>query len=347
MSQNSCVIVCIIMLSLSIAAHASGPVLIDRTSHGSRIISGQKGLSADTPTTTPTGTPTPTATPTPNPIPTPTYTATSTPTATPVPITIEEMQDYLLSRSIIQEGDKSRVDVNQDSLVDIADMLWLIVQQNPTPTPLPDEIIILLPDDVPLILLRVPAGSFLMGSPVTERSRDSDEGPAHTVNIGYDFYMGKTEITQKQWLAVMDSWPGTPPSSSYGVGGNYPAYNISWDDATNFITALNTHIVNTDQGPLTVRLPSEAEWEYACRAGTQTRFFFGDSLDCGDVDEDCAAGKLPGNRSDYMWYWFNCQGNADGAYGSKPLGTKPPRSEERRVGKECRLLCRSRWSPYH
>jgi formylglycine-generating enzyme required for sulfatase activity len=193
-----------------------------------------------------------------------------------------------------------------------------------TPESGPNEITINLPGNVPLVLVRVPAGSFQMGSPDTERSRRSDEGPVHTVNIGYAFYMGKYELTQRQWLAVMGSWPGPPPSSTYGVGDNYPAYYVSWNDAQNFITALNTHITNTGQGPATFRLPSEAEWEYACRAGTQTRFFFGDSLSVDDGATDGPAGSLPGNRSDYMWFWFNCQGNANGAYGSKPVGTRLP-----------------------
>ncbi len=174
-------------------------------------------------------------------------------------------------------------------------------------------ITILLPGGVPLELVRIPAGSFQMGSPNTERSRDSDEGPVQTVTINDDFYMGKYEVTQAQWLAVMESWPSTAPSSSYGVGDNYPAYYVSWNDAQNFIGALNAHITNTGQGPATVRLPSEAEWEYACRAGTQTRFYFGDSLSVGDYCED------DGIRSQYMWY---C-GNND-PYGSKPVGGKLP-----------------------
>ena len=71
---------------------------------------------------------------------------------------------------------------------------------------------------VPLEMVRVPAGSFEMGSPDTERSRGSDEGPAHTVTFGYDFYMGKTEVTQAQWLALTGSWPGTAPGSDLGLG---------------------------------------------------------------------------------------------------------------------------------
>jgi formylglycine-generating enzyme required for sulfatase activity len=183
----------------------------------------------------------------------------------------------------------------------------------------PSVITVFLPGDVPLVFVRIPAGSFQMGSPNTERSRWSAEGPVHTVNIGYSFYMGKTELTQRQWLAVMGSWPGGAPSSAYGVGDNYPAYYISWNDCQNFITALNLHIANTAQGPATFRLPSEAEWEYACRAGTQTRFFFGDSLTVNDYFTDGPAGTLPGNRSDYMWFGANNSPN-----GTKPVGTNLP-----------------------
>ncbi len=175
-----------------------------------------------------------------------------------------------------------------------------------------DTVTIVLPGDVPLELVRIPAGSFQMGSPDTERSRDSDEGPVHTVTIGYDFYMGKYEVTQGQWLAVMGTSPGGY-TWDYGVGANYPAYYVSWDDAQAFITAVNAHITTTGQGPATLRLPSEAEWEYACRGGTQTRFYFGDSLGVGDSCED------DGERSQYMWY---CGNNAD--YGSKPVGGKMP-----------------------
>jgi len=177
---------------------------------------------------------------------------------------------------------------------------------------------LLLPGYVPLELVRIPAGSFQMGSPDTERSRNDNEGPVHTVTINYDFYMGKYEVTQAQWLAVMGSWPGTAPSSEWGVGDDYPAYFVSWDDVQNFITALNAHITNTGQGPATVRLPSEAEWEYACRAGTQTRFYFGDSLSLSDTCED------DGTRNQYMWYCGNNPDYGEPGYGAKPVGGKLP-----------------------
>ncbi len=176
---------------------------------------------------------------------------------------------------------------------------------------------ITLPGDVPLELVWVPGGTFMMGRYPGEADSFDWEDPQHPVTLAYGFWMGKYEITQQQWLAVRGSWPGATPS--FGVGASYPAYNISWYDAKDFITSLNAHIVSSGQGPLTVRLPSEAEWEYACRAGTTTRFYFGDSLGCDGFCSDCAAGTLPGNRTDYLWY---CGNEMPGV--AKPVGGKLP-----------------------
>lgn len=181
----------------------------------------------------------------------------------------------------------------------------------------PDAVMVLLPGNVPLELVRIPAGSFQMGSPETERSRGNNEGPVHTVNIGYDFFMGKYEVTQGQWQAVMGTNPGGY-AWDYGSDSDYPAYNVSWEDAQAFITAVNTHILETGQGPVTLRLPSESEWEYACRAGTQTRFHFGDSLDVGDLCED------DGVRSRHMWYCGNSAGYGEPGWGCAPVGGKLP-----------------------
>ncbi len=176
---------------------------------------------------------------------------------------------------------------------------------------------ILLPGSVPLVLRWVPSGSYQMGRYPGEADSYTSEDPQHPVTLAYGFWMGKYEITQQQWLAVRGSWPGTAPSATYGLGNTYPAYYISWDDTKNFITSLNAHIVSSGQGPLTVRLPSEAEWEYACRAGTTTRFYFGDSLGCDGLCTDCAAGTLPGNRTAYMWYCGNNSPNGSKAVGGK------------------------------
>ena len=220
-------------------------------------------------------------------------------------------------------GHDDRTDADGDEVPDGSDVCpggddRIDENGNGTPDDCEWEWTVMLPGGVPLVLVQVPAGTFQMGSPATERSRNSDEGPVHTVTIGYAFYMGKTEVTQRQWLALMGSWPGTAPSFPYGWGAAYPAYYVSWDDAKDFIAALNAHLAATGQGPLTVRLPSEAEWEYACRAGTQTRFSFGDSLGVDDQCED------DGVRSQYMWYCGNDRDWGTAAYGTKPVGTKLP-----------------------
>ncbi|MHC4186541.1 MAG: formylglycine-generating enzyme family protein, partial [Planctomycetota bacterium] len=111
-------------------------------------------------------------------------------------------------------------------------------------------VMLTLPGDVKLKMVRIPRGSFLMGSPASERSRAEDEGPVHKVNINYDFYMGKYEVTQAQWESVMDN----NPARRYGVGDNFPVSHISWDACQQFVSALN----RLDIGNF--RLPSEAEW---------------------------------------------------------------------------------------
>ncbi|HPB32605.1 MAG TPA: formylglycine-generating enzyme family protein, partial [Candidatus Sumerlaeota bacterium] len=181
--------------------------------------------------------------------------------------------------------------------------------------PVIEERTIILRGNVRLELIRIPQGDFQMGSPDTERNRTDREGPLHTVNISYDSYMGKYEVTQSQWEAVMGkgNWPGTSPTSELGRGDSYPMYYVSWNDAINFIATLNKHITATSQGPLTIRLPSEAEWEYACRSATQTRFHFGASLSMADECED------DGIRSQYMWYCGNNKPD-----GTKPVGQKRP-----------------------
>jgi len=181
--------------------------------------------------------------------------------------------------------------------------------------PSDDAVTLTLPGDVKMEFVRIPAGSFMMGSPDSERGRYSDEGPLHKVTINYDFYMGKFEVTQAQWKAVM---PGNP-ARRYGVGNDYPVSHVSWEACRQFVDALN----RADVAGM-FRLPSEAEWEYACRAGTQTRFYFGDSLESGDACENCSAGMLPGRRADYMWFCGvkDCPDNPD--FGTIGVGQLKP-----------------------
>jgi formylglycine-generating enzyme required for sulfatase activity len=118
---------------------------------------------------------------------------------------------------------------------------------------------------IPSEMVYVRGGEFTMGSPASEAGRSSDEGPQHRVTVR-SFYMGKYEVTQAQWKAVM----GTNPS--HFKGDNLPVESVSWNDAKEFCRKLSQMTGKE------YRLPTEAEWEYACRAGTTTAFAFGDSL---------------------------------------------------------------------
>lgn len=116
----------------------------------------------------------------------------------------------------------------------------------------------------------IPAGTFMMGSPRDEPGRDSDETPQHQVTISRPFYMQTTEVTQVQWKKVM----GNNPSHFSSCGDDCPVELVSWEDVQDFIKKLNS-MEGTDK----YRLPTEAQWEYAARAGTTTRFHMGNSDD--------------------------------------------------------------------
>ncbi len=111
----------------------------------------------------------------------------------------------------------------------------------------------------------IPRGDFIMGSPAGAQQRQSDERQ-HKVTITRRFYLQSTEVTQIQWKSIM----GNNPSEF--KGDNHPVENISWNDAKAFIEKLNRS-EDTDK----YRLPTEAEWEYACRAGSPTGYSFGSS----------------------------------------------------------------------
>ena len=123
-----------------------------------------------------------------------------------------------------------------------------------------------LGNDVKLEMVLVPAGKFMMGSPASEKGRGNNE-TQHEVTLTKPFYMGKYEVTQEQWEAVMGKNP-----SSKTIGAKLPVTNVSWNDCQEFIKKLNA---KTSRG---YRLPTEAEWEFSCRAGTTTAFSFGDEI---------------------------------------------------------------------
>ena len=121
----------------------------------------------------------------------------------------------------------------------------------------------------------IPAGEFMMGSPDDAPIKSKIETPQHRVRITKNFYLAMTEVTQREWEQIMEGRPWER-STYTKVGPDYPASNIDWAEATEFCNRLS------QKENRTYRLPTEAEWEYACRAGTTTSYSFGN--DGADLD---------------------------------------------------------------
>ena len=198
-----------------------------------------------------------------------------------------------------------------------------------------------------LVLRRIEAGSFIMGSDQTDES--------HRVTLTKPFYMGIFEITQRQWELVMGLWPGTSPSSSYGCGDASPAYWVSYDDirgsslgarwpassavdASSFLGKLRAKTgVDFD-------LPTEAQWEYACRAGTTTTCYWGDAMDGAYAwySDNSGSGTHPvGTKLPNAWGLYNMGGNVSEwcrdwygtlAYGADSKGSASGSSRVQRGG---------------
>jgi len=131
-----------------------------------------------------------------------------------------------------------------------------------------------LGEDLVLDMIVIPGGSFLMGSPGNEEHRDPNESPQHWVDVPR-FYMGKFPVTQAQWRTVA-AYPkinrSLDPDPSGFKGNNLPVERVSWQECTEFCARLSEYTGRK------YRLPSEAEWEYACRAQTTTPFYYGQTL---------------------------------------------------------------------
>ena len=180
------------------------------------------------------------------------------------------------------------------TLTELGEYRFVLVVDNGLASSAPDTVsvkvrgpftgIAYLPGGAMMEIVWIPPGTFTMGSPSSEPGRGSDEGPQHEVTISQGFYLGKYEITQGQWESVMGTRPWSG-KSYVRENANHPAVYISWNDVQEFIRRLNNA-----EGSEVYRLPTEAEWEYACRAGTTTRWSFG--------DDESELGR-------YAWYWDN------------------------------------------
>ena len=160
-----------------------------------------------------------------------------------------------------------------------------------------DPVSVILPGDVELKFCTIPAGSFVMGSPENEQDREVGEGPQRRVTISKPFLLGMFEITHDQWKAV------TGKIRNYagfdGSNFNAPMQTTSWNECKDFVDKIN------ELGIGKFRFPTEAEWEYACRGGTTTRFYWGEDPDLTGIDE-------------YAWYDENSDGEAHEAGEKKP-----------------------------
>ena len=192
-------------------------------------------------------------------------------------------------------------DLNGDGAINFPDFYLFADQYH-------KELIVDLPGGAKMEFVWIEPGTFMMGSPSVPRF-STREGPQHEVTISRGFYLGKYEITQGEWESVMGTtpWSGqkAAPFLSQGTfqaNASHPAAYISWYDMQEFVGELNAA-----SGEEIFRLPTEAEWEYACFAGATTRWSFGD-------DEN--------QLEDYAWYFENVW--YSGNQGSQPVGTKWP-----------------------
>ena len=217
-----------------------------------------------------------------------------------------------------------------------------------------------------------PPGSFRMGSPPDEPGRRADESPVD-VTLRRGFWMGKFEVTQSQWQAAGAPAPSRPTSEEFGLGGDVPIYWINFSAAERFCALVTAAARRSGAltGEWAFRLPTEAQWEYAARAGTTTATAFGDGLTAkqanlkGGAGKAVTVGSYPPNR----WGLCDMHGNVfewcrDWYHAQLPGGVDPDLSARQGVpnrdgsysrvrrggawndGVEfCRSACRLRYEP--
>ena len=185
-----------------------------------------------------------------------------------------------------------------------------------------------------LVLQRIPAGSFIMGVDQTNRN--------HRVTLTKPFYLGIFEVTQRQWELVMGSWPTSSPDSSRELDDTYPADCISYNDirgsslgarwpASSAVDASSFLGRLREKTGLDFDLPTEAQWEYACRAGTTTKYYWGDTKNGAYAWYSGSEAHPVGTRLPNAWGLYDMNGNGFEwcrdwfeevlAYGTDPTGS--------------------------
>ena len=161
--------------------------------------------------------------------------------------------------------------------------------------------------EIPSGFAQIQAGTFQMGEVGVEE-------PVHTVTISYPFWMGATEVTQAEYAALMGRNPSQFQGSEYPDSANRPVEQVSWHDARSYCKALTAQQSARGAVPsgYEFRLPTEAEWEYACRAGTTTSWNVGNSLSCSQANHNFCIGKqtsVVGSYAPNAWGLYDMHGN--------------------------------------
>ena len=209
----------------------------------------------------------------------------------------------------------------------------------------PETLSVELADGVTMDFVYIPSGSFAMGAaPSEEGPLDDSEEPQHTVEISKGFYLAKYELTQAQWRAELGTQPWR--NRQYAkMSAEYPASYIAWPEVEEFVRRLNQKA-----GKALYRMPTEAEWEYACRAGTTTRWHAGDDEQIlGDYawtsGNTWASGKKHpqkvGQKKPNAWGLYDMHGNVwewvadwESSYtADNEIDPQGPASGERRIGR--------------
>jgi formylglycine-generating enzyme required for sulfatase activity len=235
----------------------------------------------------------------------------------------------LLSSCVEEDPDERPADAQAlaEQLARLIDKPAIAAQPKPKPKPKPEPVPEAVPEPVSehdrelprkvsvrgIDFVLIPAGTFSMGSPVDEEDRHADEGPQRRVTISQPFYLATTPVTQRQYEAITGKNPARFHRKE-GGSPDHPVEQVSWADAIAFCKKLPAHAPGLP-GAWTFRLPTEAEWEYACRAGTTATFWCGADLDLKTACHDARAGSAPlhtarvGTHTPSPWGLFDMHGN--------------------------------------